>query len=161
MKNAIKLFGIIALTALISFDAPATDTPPGPGGENGLPLVPYEDLVIPGMSSSGRTMQVVISTTRTQPRVVLTPTTGDSYVIRYRDAAGGQVSQGIISVVATLTGYSITFHSAGGGESFVGIMSVSGSSITLDIPNIPLPNGGTESFDSSPDSTPGGGGGES
>ena len=108
----------------------------------------YDPLVIPGRASD-RTMETVITTERTIPRQVLTPANGDSYVMRYTDAAGGIISQGTITVTPLLTGFSVQFNPTGGGAPFTGTITVTtsaaGTTVSLNAPSVPAPwpGGGT------------------
>ena len=99
---------------------------------------PYEPLVIRG-SVGGRSTELEISTNRTLARTVLTPASGDRYVLRYTDVTPVQViSQGNIQV----SGIYITFNPSGGGESFYA--SFNGQ--TVNMAGIPGPGGTTLTF---------------
>ena len=84
----------------------------------------YEPLTIRGKTLNGDDVEVVISTRRT-PRVVLTPMTGDSYVLKLN---GRETSRGTIVVDAAQD--RMTFYPYNG-EPFVGSYTIGNNVISL------------------------------
>ncbi|MCL2006716.1 MAG: carbohydrate-binding domain-containing protein [Treponema sp.] len=102
----------------------------------------YEPLIIRG-SAEDRAAELEISTTRTVERStvtpVLSPATGDSYVLRYTDVTPPSViSRGSIEV----NGIYITFIPTGGGERF----TASSQGLLRNLLSIPLEGGTKLSF---------------
>ena len=93
---------------------------------------PYEPLTIRGETTNGDTVEIVINTTRTVPRAILTPMSGDTYVLWLNRVI---VSEGTISYVDTL----MTFYPSNGGQSFT-TRYTSGETVTLY--EIPTADGG-------------------
>ena len=110
----------------------------------------YEPLVIMARGLNGEEAEIEFSTTRTGPRGVLTPQTGDSYVLR-RD--GAVISRGTIQVDEI----HIIFHPSNGAASFVGSYTRGDGYIVLF--EIPDENGELPTGPSSPGGGASGGGG--
>ena len=141
------IYGLLITAAVLAFGITmvACDS----GGDDGER---YEPMIIRG-TAGGRPTELEISTNRTVPRNVLTPASGDSYVLRYLNPTE-VISQGSIQVDPN--GVMIRFNPSGSGESFSG--SFSGGLIS--IPSIPGPGGTTLSFTpAGGGTTPGGGNG--
>jgi len=139
--NRKLIFGLLAAILALgiaffgcqNFDDPGDN--PGasdPNGGSTNPPVRYESLTIRGMSLAGDDIEIVISTQRTVPRVVLSPANGDTYILRVN---GVQTSTGTIRV----DGDFINFFPANLGESF-SVRYTKGEFVTM--PFMPTPNGG-------------------
>jgi hypothetical protein len=113
-------------------------------------LSTYDPLVITGRGLNGEEVEIEFSTTRTGPRAVLTPQTGDSYVMRMD---GRVISQGTIDVDEI----HIIFHPGNGAPSFVGSYTRGENYITLF--EIPDENGEITPGTSNPGGGASGGGG--
>ncbi|MCL2008749.1 MAG: hypothetical protein FWG77_11770, partial [Treponema sp.] len=110
MKN-FRIMGLITIILVLGLVLIACDS----AGSSGPT---YEPLIMRG-AVGGRTAELEISTTRSVARStgnpVLTPETGDSYVLRYTDVTPPEViSRGRIEVRSIY----ITFIPTGSGESF-------------------------------------------
>jgi len=143
----LRFFGLLVTAlvlamgfAIVGCSSDTTDTGGDPGVTPGPQPERYEDLVIPGKVGS-RDVDIVISTTRTVARTVLTPQSGDSYVIRYRDN-NQVISQGNLVVTPDQSGrMQLAFHPTGNGQTpFYGTLT---GETTINLPNIPTSGGGT------------------
>jgi len=146
-KLIIGLTALLAMTLAMGAALVGCDDYTG-GVSDGGPRY-YEPLIIKGLAANGDNVEVTITTTRTVPRVVLTPMDGDTYVLRLN---GYAASRGIIGVSAG----ALTFHPDNNGQSFT-VSYTKGQDIYLT--EIPTPDGGvTDGTIHDPGHNPGGSG---
>ena len=113
----------------------------------------YDPLIIPARGPNGEEVEIEFSTTR-KPKAVLTPQTGDSYVMRID---GRVISQGTVQIDEI----HITFRPGNGAPAFVGSYTRGVAHIDIVLFEIPDENGNLpgETGPSVPGGGAGGGGG--
>ena len=106
MKNLVKLFGIIALVAVIVFSMAACgeDDPDGNGDPTSVAYTSYDD--------QGNKYELVIN--KDPNRAAYTPQTGDSFTLTVTNPAGTVIASATGTV--TVNGSNFTLTKSGGGE---------------------------------------------